>query len=89
MCDASDQPMSTIKGRPSATGDRNIMQCRSWDKLKAWAKDAKREACFKWVDEYRSPRWLLERFAFCSETSEDYAIEEKYFDKHGHKDMWG
>lgn len=64
------------------------MQCRSWDKLKVWAKDTKREACFKWVDEYRSPQNLLERYAFCPETSEDYEKEERYFEKHGHKDMW-
>lgn len=81
--------MSTIKGRYTDTGDGMVMQCRSWDKLTAWANDAKREACFKWIDEYRTPKWLFERFAFCPESSEDYSAKEKYFEINGHHDPWG
>ncbi|CAD6445424.1 be127fd3-bebb-4008-95b3-4be681597008 [Sclerotinia trifoliorum] len=89
MCDASDQPLSTIEGHYSDTGHGLVMQCRSWDKLLTWSKDVKRESCFRWIDEYRTPEWLYERFGFCPENSVDYPAKEQYFQIHGHHDPWG
>ncbi|KAH6678593.1 hypothetical protein B0J14DRAFT_688680 [Halenospora varia] len=90
ICSASDTPMHSINGRPRATGDGMIMQCRSWEKLTAWANAPEREACYEWIDEYRTmPAHMLERYGFCPKDSEDFPEMQRYFDVHGHVDAWG
>jgi len=89
MCEASDLPLPTIKGRSSAAGDGQVMQCRSWEKLTEWANSPERESCFRWIDEYNNPTHLYERFAFCPEGSEDYPAMMAYFDEKGHNDPFG
>ncbi|KAH8665909.1 hypothetical protein BGZ60DRAFT_58735 [Tricladium varicosporioides] len=90
MCSASDTLMHSIKDHPRATGEGMAMQCRSWEKLTAWANAPERESCYKWIDEYRTmPAHMLERYAFCPEDSEDFPAMQRYFDEHGHVDAWG
>ncbi|MCJ1271668.1 hypothetical protein MMC22_011573 [Lobaria immixta] len=87
MCKADDTPMPTSK-IPHHVGDGQVLQCRDWNKLIAWAHDPERNACHRMLDDYRPISHSLERHAFCPKNSPYYSVQTAYFEKHGHKDPW-
>lgn len=87
--------MSTTNAKsPSGPGRRKrhaVPQLEQTDELGEGC-DAKREACFQGIDEYRQVTEmarLVARFVFCPETSEEYLAGEKYFETHGYRHVWG
>ena len=87
MCKADDTPMPSIN-QPHKTGDGQIMECRDWDKLVAWARRGDHHSCFEHINEYKDPVHKLEQFAFCPEGHPSREVMTAYFEKFGHKDAF-
>jgi hypothetical protein len=87
MCTADDTLMpSVVQGE---LGNNQVMQCRDWDALQRWAKEPERDSCFHQVSDYKYVEHNLERHAYCSPDSQYYDVSRKYFEIHGHKNMFG
>lgn len=85
MCYADDTPMPILND-VGDLGDQQIRQCKSLDKVTAWAAEAERNACHRTLDEYRTATHQIERWQFCPEGSPFMEAKERYFRKFGHKD---
>lgn len=85
MCLADDTPMPAEVAHH--IGDGQVRQCRSWDKMKAWATRPDQHACHRF-DDYREATNTLELFAFCPHDSPYRATANAYFQLHGHKDPY-
>lgn len=87
MCVASDLPIAATKGAMEG-GHVGAKECRNWQKLEAWATDPERDACWKMIDEYKTTKHDIEKFAFCEQGSRYHSKMEKYFDENGHRSPW-
>ncbi|KAI9653508.1 MAG: hypothetical protein M1821_007016 [Bathelium mastoideum] len=87
MCLADDTPMPS-GDEVAQIGDGQVMMCRDFTALVAWAYDPVRNACHKSLDEYVQIVHPRERYAFCEPGSEYYEKMKAYFDEHGHQDPY-
>jgi len=86
MCAADDTLMpGLVEGR---LGDKQLLQCRDWDALLRWAKDPERDSCFQQASDYKHVAHNLERHAVCPPGSQYDAVSRKYFEIHGHKNLY-
>jgi len=67
-------------------GDGEVLQCRDYDALVAWARAPEQSACYSQLDHYREAVHSLEKFAVCPEDSPYRPFVTAYFEKHGHVD---
>jgi hypothetical protein len=81
-CHADDTPLPMMVDK--ATGDGQIRQCRSWDKLVEWATLPENTACYKQDDKKRDDRPSLESWAHCPQNSPYFETMNAYFKKWGH-----
>ncbi|KAL9005344.1 MAG: hypothetical protein Q9188_001885 [Gyalolechia gomerana] len=88
MCLADDTPMPTIN-KIHHIGNRQIRQCRDWDKLVAWTQEPERHACYRMLDDYRKVPHTLEQFDYCDKESQYLPVAEHYFEQYGHKNPYG
>ena len=86
-CHADDTPMPG-KYEDHSLGDGQTLQCRSIQRLKDWAYEGDRNACFKMVDEYKPVKHSLEKYAFCDHDSPYYEAMSDHFRHHGHQQMF-
>lgn len=87
MCTADDTLMPSI-AQEGGLRKNQIMQCRDWDALGRWAKEPTRDACFHQISDYRHIEHSLEQHAFCAPDSPYYEVWNKYFEIHGHKNLF-
>jgi hypothetical protein len=87
MCRADDTLMPS-EDRPHAIGDKQVLQCRSWEALVAWARAPERNSCYEMISEYVPVSHRLEQYGFCPESSPHYAAMKRYFERWGHKPMF-
>ncbi|KAF2228674.1 hypothetical protein EV356DRAFT_457279, partial [Viridothelium virens] len=86
-CKADDTPMPSVN-EAHKTGDGQILECRDWDGLVAWARHPDRHSCFEHINEYKDPVHKLEQFAFCPTDHPSHGVMTRYFEKFGHKDAF-
>ena len=87
MCRADDTPMPAAPGRRIGEGQQ--VMCRDWDKLVAWTQAPEQNACYRQLDDFRMAKVGVERHAFCPANSPYRPIQEAYFEKYGHKNLYG
>lgn len=86
MCAADDTLMpGLVQGE---LGNNQVLQCRDWDALQRWAKDPERDSCFRQASDYKHVAHNLERHANCPLGSPYYDVSRKYFEIHGHKNLF-
>ena len=83
LCYGDDTPMPT-NDMHTAIGDGQVLMCRDYEKMVAWAQAPERNACHRSLDEYRQIKHPIERYAFCEEDSQYYEVMKGYFEEHGH-----
>ncbi|KAB8349605.1 hypothetical protein FH972_023628 [Carpinus fangiana] len=66
LCDADDTPLYTVPKHNSSTGHGQPRQCRSWDKLQAWAES--QTSCFSYINETQGVDAILQRFRYCPDS---------------------
>lgn len=88
MCMADDTPMPDLNER-DLVGNQQVRMCRDWGKVIEWTQAPERQACYRRLTDYVPVTHQLERFAFCPEDSEYFAVEEAYFERWGHRDPFG
>lgn len=86
MCTADDTLMPGLYEH--RLGDKQVLQCRDWDALQRWAKDPERDSCFQQASDYKHIAHNLERHAVCPPGSQYDEVSRKYFEIHGHKDLF-
>lgn len=87
MCKADDTPMPSIE-QPHVIGKGQVMECKNWDALIAWAGAPERNGCYKIISDYKRVDHILEQYAFCPPDSPHYPVMTAYFEKHGHKPLY-
>ncbi|OQD98666.1 hypothetical protein PENSOL_c008G07706 [Penicillium solitum] len=60
MCKADDTPMPSIE-LVNAAGEGQVLKCKNFDKLIAWAKHPDRDACYKRGNDYEPPLHSIDR----------------------------
>lgn len=88
MCYADDTPMPVLR-YGNKLGDQQVRTCRNWDKFVQWAAAPERSACHKTLDDYLISVNEIERWQYCSDDSPFKAAKERYFEKFGHKNVFG
>lgn len=73
---------------PHVIGDGQMMQCRSWEDLISWAREPERHSCYEMISDYVPIVHRLEQYAFCPEESPHYETMRRYFEIHGHKNVF-
>jgi hypothetical protein len=63
MCHADDTPRYTGYSKKPVSGVMQTRQCRSWDKLEAWARD--HTACYRDIGRDVEGFPMIEKFKFC------------------------
>ncbi|KAI0432349.1 hypothetical protein F5Y09DRAFT_353642 [Xylaria sp. FL1042] len=86
MCTADDTLMPGLVEH--RLGDKQILQCRDWEALNRWAKDPERDSCFQQISDYKHVAHNLERHAVCPPGSQYDEVSRKYFEIHGHKNLF-
>jgi hypothetical protein len=86
MCTADDTLMPGMFEH--RLGDNQVLQCRDWEALNRWAKDPERDSCFLQESDYKHIAHNLERHAVCPPGSQYDEVSRKYFEIHGHKDLF-
>lgn len=79
MCYADDTPIPAVTVQRVGRGQ--FRQCRSWDKLRAWATTPDLDACHRF-DDYGEATNKMELFAFCPHNSPYRQAMSSYFEKH-------
>jgi len=81
LCTADDTPRYiTCKQSDSHYGgDKQIRQCRDWNKLEAWAKE--HTGCFRYGDPTWDQRSQFERYKFCPNDSPYLPHIRTFFEK--------
>ncbi|KAF4635678.1 hypothetical protein G7Y89_g2405 [Cudoniella acicularis] len=89
LCYADDTPMP-MHDFPNKVGNNQIRTCRNFDRLIEWTREPERHACYhRWSDYKGMPKNKLEMFAFCDKDSEYHPLMKAYFEKFGHKPLYG
>lgn len=88
MCNADDTPMP-MTDLPNKVGNNQVRMCRNWDSLIQWSLSLERNACYRRESDIKVAKNKIEMFAFCPEDSEYYPLQQAYFEKWGHKPMYG
>ena len=83
MCKADDTPMPSLE-LVNAAGEGQVLKCKNFDKLVAWAKHPDRDACYKRGNDYEPPLHSIDRYAFCPPSSEHFPIMSQYFKDRGY-----
>ncbi|KUM64156.1 hypothetical protein ACN42_g2937 [Penicillium freii] len=60
MCKADDTPMPSLE-LINAAGEGQVLKCKNFDKLVAWAKHPDRDACYKRGNDYEPPLHSIDR----------------------------
>ncbi|KAJ5405736.1 fluconazole resistance protein 1 [Penicillium sp. CMV-2018d] len=60
MCKADDTPMPSLE-LVNAAGEGQVLKCKNFDKLVAWAKHPDRDACYKRGNDYEPPLHSIDR----------------------------
>ncbi|KAI0398552.1 hypothetical protein F5Y17DRAFT_8323 [Xylariaceae sp. FL0594] len=88
ICHADDTPRFSTSSDIPVTGLDQVRQCRSWDRLEAWARQ--HTACYRYINATKplSEFPQIERFVWCPEGSPYVKEVEKVFghiewDEHG------
>lgn len=84
MCKPDDTLMWSLD-KPHVIGDNQVMQCRDWNSLVAWARDPHRHSCYKILADDLPVAHTLELYAFCPKDSPHYKTMKAYFDRYGHQ----
>lgn len=87
LCYGDDTPMPT-NDRHTAIGDGQTLMCRNYDQVVRWAYAPERNACHRSLNEYRTIKHSIERYAFCDKDSQYHDKMQRYFDEHGHVDPY-
>lgn len=87
MCKADDTPTPSME-QQHVIGKDQVMECKNWDALLAWAGHPDRNGCYRIISDYRRPDHILEQYAFCPPNSPHYPVMKAYFEKHGHKPVY-
>ncbi|OQD65921.1 hypothetical protein PENPOL_c005G00014 [Penicillium polonicum] len=61
MCKADDTPMPSLE-LVNAAGEGQVLKCKNFDKLVAWAKHPDRDACYKRGNDYEPPLHSIDRW---------------------------
>ncbi|CAI7631838.1 unnamed protein product [Penicillium discolor] len=60
MCKADDTPMPSLE-LVNAAGEGQVLKCKNFDKLIAWAKHPDRDACYQRGNDYQPPLHSIDR----------------------------
>ena len=84
----ADDTLMPSADRSHAIGNDQVLQCRSWDKLIAWARRPDHHSCYEMLSEYKAASHRLEQYALCPKESPHYPVMKAYFERYGHRPVF-
>ncbi|KAJ5196616.1 hypothetical protein N7449_007095 [Penicillium cf. viridicatum] len=83
ICKADDPPMPSLE-LVNAVGGGQVLKCKNFDKLVAWAKHPDRDACYKRGNDYQPPLHSIDRYDLRPPGSEHFPIMSQYYKDRGY-----